>query len=120
MTAAPWRAKALSASDLPAPIPPVTATATGLRLGLVAAWLVGLGFGNSLSLIGLGLRARLELLWLGGSFGPDRSFGLRRRLELGRLLGLIREDLLGEPEGRCLALSVAVDALQRQGKASPL
>jgi hypothetical protein len=69
-------------------------------LGLVAAWLVGLGFGNSLSLIGLGLRARLELLWLGGSFGLGRSFGLAFSLglragpELGRLLGLIREHLL--------------------------
>jgi hypothetical protein len=41
MTAAPWRAKARRVSDFPAPIPPVTATATGRRLAFCVV--VGLG-----------------------------------------------------------------------------
>jgi hypothetical protein len=36
MVAAPWRAKAASASLFPAPMPPVTATETGLALFLLS------------------------------------------------------------------------------------
>src|SRR5262245_50920326 len=58
MIAAPCRAKARSAVDLPAPMPPVMATATGRLLRLVARLCGGLAFGRCLvfggSLIGDG------------------------------------------------------------------
>src|SRR4029079_4427013 len=109
MTAAPLRAKAASASDLPAPIPPVTATATGFRLGLVAALLVRGCAGNRFSLVGLGLRGRHEL-------GLGARLRLGARFELGRFLGLFGEDLLGEHESRSLVAEIAVHALERQGE----
>src|SRR5262245_49819895 len=97
MTAAPCRANAARASLLPAPMPPVMATAIGL-----AKLLRGL-FGGSL---GLGDRL-LGRGFLGGSLGLGgrllgrrllgRRLGLGCRLQLGlRLLGLGRRlGLLG-------------------------
>src|SRR2546423_6960224 len=108
MVAAPWRSKAASASLFPAPMPPVTATASGLLLlrfvgscgrfafGVARPWLVGscgrFAFGVARPwLLGsdrVGLDARL------GRLGFDLRLGsrdVRRRLGdrslRGRLVG---------------------------------
>src|SRR4051794_41881180 len=66
MTAAPWRSNAARASLLPAPMPPVMATAIGLAklLGLVGG---SLCLGGRLRLFGGGLFGRR--LFRGGLFG---------------------------------------------------
>src|SRR5690242_19275929 len=143
MTAAPWRAKAARASLLPAPMPPVMATAIGRvkLLGLLGGSLGlggGLGFGGRLGPLGrLGLDGGLGL---GGSVGLDRRLGLGRRLclrlggrlELGRFrrCRALREDLLGEIEVRRafdglgvlgpLGHAAALDPLEREREAAPL
>src|SRR3954454_7132489 len=123
MTAAPWRSNAARASLLPAPMPPVMATAIGLAklLGLVGG---SLCLGRRLRLFGGGLFGRR--LFRGGLFGgrllggklfDGRLFGclghrllrhglevrlgltLRQRVRLG-CRGALREDLLGEVEVR--------------------
>src|SRR5690349_19307859 len=115
MTAAPWRAKAARASLLPAPMPPVMATAIGRvkLLGLV---------GGSLC---LGLR-RL------GCLDVRQWLRLGGRLELWRFGSgrALREDLLGEIEVRRafdglgvlgpLGHAAALDPLEREREAAPL
>src|SRR3954454_5623854 len=106
MTAAPWRSNAARASLLPAPMPPVMATAIGLAklLGLVGG---SLGLGGRLRLFGGGLfRGRLLRRGLlscrlfgrrlfGGRLFRSRVFGclggglLRCWLEGGFGLGLV-------------------------------
>src|SRR5215210_297430 len=85
-TAAPWRANARSASDLPAPIPPVIATLRG------CFW--------------------LRIVVRGGLVGRDRRGGLGR---LGRV-GRVGEDLVRKAEVRRVAVlgRIVVDPLQRE------
>src|SRR3954468_3037785 len=110
MTAAPWRSKAARASLLPAPMPPVMATAIGL------AKLLGL-LGGSLGLGGRLVSRLFDRLFgcfcdrlRGGLVGErplSRGVQLRLRLDsrllerrrLGSLRAL-REDLLREIEVR--------------------
>src|SRR5919199_333061 len=107
-TSAPWRANAFRASLFPAPIPPVIATAIGLLGGRL---FVDRGLG-----LGLGL-----------GFG----FGFRGRFFLGSRRGLLREDVLREPEvrrgvdrlaavGARLRHRAVLDALQREREPAPL
>src|SRR5207245_4536507 len=97
IVAAPWRAKASSASDLPAPMPPVTATVIGRGLARLAL------FRGRRDLVG---RGRIDVLACVYYFGlclvPRRRLGGRVFLErrrLGRQLG-IAEHVLGEIEMR--------------------
>src|SRR5512133_501605 len=141
MTAAPWRAKAARASLLPAPMPPVMATAIGLAklLGLVCG---SLGLGGRLRLLGR-LFGRFRDRLLGGLFFACCLVrlrllgGLELRLRLGlrlvqrRCLGscrALREDLLREIEVRralddlgvlgALGHTSALDPLERQREAT--
>src|SRR6266508_2436024 len=123
ITAAPCRANARSASDFPAPIPPVTATATGRALGglffLRRSWITALGVAGT-------------LLFRRHAVGLDALVGLLGRRFLGEGLlsgGLLRpvlgEDLFGEAQlGGAFADPGAafsfVDALQGKGQATPL
>src|SRR5919199_2652018 len=107
-TSAPRRANAFNASLFPAPIPPVIATAIGLLGGRLFVDR-GLGLG-----LGLGL-----------------GFGFRGRFFLGSRRGLLREDVLREPEvrrgvdrlaavGARLRHRAVLDALQREREPAPL
>src|SRR5690349_10909294 len=138
MTAAPWRAKAARASLLPAPMPPVMATAIGRvkLLGLLGGSLGldgGLGFGGRLGLDGgLGLGGSVLDRRLGLGLGRRLCLRLGGRLELGRFrrCRALREDLLGEIEVRRafdglgvlgpLGHPAALDPLEREREAAPL
>src|SRR5688500_3512053 len=92
MVAAPCRANARRASDFPAPMPPVMATATGRRLVLLFLRRFGIaavGVAGPLLLGGdaVGLDALVELL--GGNVLGSGGVGLR-----------LGEDLLGETQLR--------------------
>src|SRR5829696_4891815 len=125
IVAAPWRANARSAALLPAPMPPVIATASGrfteLRLVVLGRRLGRGRSGRHRCLVGGGVRGRLALLG-GGCIcrAVDRhrlrvlGFGGLGRLGLGRLglgrLGLYRLDRclgfggLGRLDLGCLGL----------------
>src|SRR5882724_9463229 len=100
LVAAPCRANASSAALLPAPIPPVIATARG-RFALV---LVGSGCfvgGSRIDLV-----ARVHCLALQGlvrGLALQRLVSGRRRVELRRerCRSRIAEDVLGQVEVRC-------------------
>src|SRR5215207_3350459 len=123
ITAAPCRTNARSASDFPAPIPPVTAIATGRALG-------GLFFLRRSRIAALGVAG--TLLFRRHAVGLDALVGLLGRRFLDEALlgdGLLRpvlgEDFLGEAQlGGALADTGAafsfVDPLQREGQATPL
>src|SRR6266545_6521283 len=105
ITAAPCRANARSASDFPAPIPPVTATATGRALGglffLRRSWITALGVAGTLLFRrhAVGLDALVGLLgrrFLGEGLLGDRL--LRPVLGEDLLRPVLREDLLGEAQ----------------------
>src|SRR6266498_1178484 len=137
ITAAPWRANAPSASDFPAPIPPVTATATGRALGglffLRRSRIAALGVAGTRifrrhavgldALVGLLGRRFLDEALLGdGLLSRARSQGLPGD---GLLCHVFGEDFLGEAQlGGPLADPGAafsfVDPLQGEGQATPL
>src|SRR6266540_436593 len=110
ITAAPWRANAPSASDFPAPIPPVTATATGRALGglffLRRSRIAALGVAGTRifrrhavgldALVGLLGRRFLDEALLGdGLLSRARSQGLPGG---GLLCHVFGEDFLGEAQ----------------------
>src|SRR5437660_646504 len=93
IVAAPWRAKALSASVLPAPMPPVIATATG-RDGDPPSgrkrppWrLLLVGFGGSRGRLALGVAGARLVRGLGVCLDALVD-ELLRQIRLGRLRGL--------------------------------
>src|SRR5206468_7333950 len=119
ITAAPWRSKARNISDLPAPIPPVTATATGRDLG-------GLFFLRRSRLAALGVARALllgrNLVGFDTLVGQVRS-RLAGELRCGLGFGAVRENFLGKPECRRVPVSatlVPVDPLERERKATTL
>src|SRR5512133_3519937 len=128
--AAPLRANASSAALLPAPIPPVIATASG-RLALV---LVGNGLDGSRRLVrgteGFVGRSRVNLVARGVGLALDGLLrGRRRRIELRRerRRRRVAEDVLRQVEMRCsfdrplrLFTAIGVDTLERQRQPTAL
>src|SRR3954463_3907031 len=86
MVAAPWRANAARASDLPDPMPPVSPTTRAIRL-LLGERLFGLRRGVVPRLLRLGLGSRVRL-GLGGRVGLGVAVRLRRSLRLLIEIGL--------------------------------